>query len=513
MKKEYQKFAKYALILSGIAAVITIILYVILNKFSLPVQISLAVFVVGLAAYGSLNPLAVKQILYGRQAKYGSNALILTLAFLGILIVINLIAYNNTVRWDLTEDKTNTLADETLNVLKSLDDEVNVQAFFSSLISRENAENLLMNYKANSNGNFVYEFIDPNENPIVASSAGITRDGSIVVRSGEIKEIVTSITEEQLTSALIRIKSPEKKIIYALTGHGEASFTSSSDISYSYAVSELVSKNYTVNELNLMATNAIPDDATVIIIAGPLKPLSLNEVELIEAFVNQGGSLLIMYEPRIMTQFNELEDPLEIYLSEAWNFSFGNDMVIDLTANPITTAVAASYGTHAITNKLEGMVSIFLTSRSIVLGSNQTKIPSILASTSSQSWAETDFEALLNDEVTFDGTLDIAGPLTLAVAVEDSNIGSRVVAIGDSEFANDIYYAYYGNADLFLNAVDWVSGLDEIISLTARTKTTRTLVTPNRYVQNAILLSVVILIPSLIIVAAIIVFVKRHREV
>lgn len=513
MKAKLQKFAKYALVLSGLGLLSTIVTAVIFGKFNLPVQISLAAAVIGLAAYALMDPAAVRQFLSGREAKYGSNSLVMILAVLGILVVVNLIGYKNTVRWDLTQDKSNSLAKETLDVLKALDQPVKAQAFFTAQTSVTTAETLLRNLKANSGGKFDYEFLDPNQNPVEANAAGVTRDGSIVLTSGGAKETVTTVNEEQLTSALIRLKSPEKKILYALTGHGEPSFTSSEATGFSYAASELQSKNYTINELNLLTTNSIPADARGIIIAAPQKPLSENEVNLIKAFVDKGGSLLVMYQPKVLTQFGDLPDPLASYLSQTWHITLQDNFVIDQTANPISTAVAASYGASPITKPLQNMVTIFPTARSLTVDTSGTPAPTVLVSTGGQSWAETDMQALQQSQATFDQAVDTAGPLALMASNENTTTKSRVVVAGDADFAANAAYAYYGNADLFLNAVDWMSGQDQLISLTAKTQTTRTLITPNQYVRNAILFGGVILIPAVILVTAIVVFVKRQREV
>ena len=57
------------------------------------IVISAAVIILGLAIYGILNPDGVRRFFTGRQVHYGSNTLIMSLAFLGILIVINLLVY------------------------------------------------------------------------------------------------------------------------------------------------------------------------------------------------------------------------------------------------------------------------------------------------------------------------------------------------------------------------------------------------------------------------------------
>ena len=122
-------------------------------------------------------------------------------------------------------------------------------------------------------------------------------------------------------------------------------------------------------------------------------------------------------------------------------------------------------------------------------------------------------EALLNNSATYDTGSDLAGPLALALAVEDSSTGSRIVAFGDSEFANNAMYQYYGNADLFLNSVDWVAKQDQLINLTAKSTTKRTLVTPNQAVQNAILFGSVAVIPLAIVIAGVVVGIQRRKEI
>ncbi|MBT3713568.1 MAG: hypothetical protein HOG15_09480 [Anaerolineae bacterium] len=55
----------------------------------LALQISAAVFILGLAFFAIILPDKTRQILTGKTVRYGSNLLIITLAFLGILITLN----------------------------------------------------------------------------------------------------------------------------------------------------------------------------------------------------------------------------------------------------------------------------------------------------------------------------------------------------------------------------------------------------------------------------------------
>ena len=512
MKIKHNKFAKIGLIIAAIAAFAGLALALILKKFTLPVQISLGVAVIGLVAYVTLDPGSVRRFITGRQAKHGSNALILTLSVVGILSIINLLSYKNTIRWDLTEDKENTLAQETLSILKSLDAPIHAQAFFSSNLSRESASSLLENLKIESNGNFDYEFIDPNLEPILAKNAGIGRDGSIVLKMEERQDLVTTITEAQVTSALIRLSQPGDRSIYFLTGHGERSISENSEFSYIKAVAELKTKNFIINDLNLIATNSIPEDAKAIVIASPVKPLSAIEVQLIKEFQATGGSLVVLYEPSLLTDFGDMEDPLQIYLSEFWSVQINDDFVIDQTAINDKQAIITSFYDHPISESLT-MVAILPSARSVTINTSGTNAANPLAFTSENSWAETDLNSLLQGNYEFTSGIDVAGPISLAGISEDATTGSRLVVFGDVDFANDSNYTYYGNADLFLNSVDWAANQDKLINLTPRTKTTRVIATPQQYVQGLIMFGSIIMLPALIILAAIVVFVRRKREI
>jgi ABC-type uncharacterized transport system involved in gliding motility auxiliary subunit len=514
MKAFMKKYSNIIAIIGLVALLAAGVIALIMKSFSIPVEISLIVAVIFLGAYGIFNPEKILSFFQGRQAKHGANSLVMTLSVLVIIVVVNIIGYKNTVRWDLTADKTNSLTKETLSTLKSLKEDVYAQAFFSSNTSSTDAKTLLLNFKSSSNGKFDYKFIDPNQEPAAANAAGITRDGTIVLTMGSSKEIITSVTENDITSAIIRLQSPEDKIIYTLVGEGEPSFTTNAATSFYYANQELKSKNYTIKDLNLISESKVPEDAKAVIIAGPQKPLSENEVSILKDYVDKGGSLLIMYEPTVMTQFGDSPDPLSTYLDSTWGMTLENDFVVDMTANASSTAVVTKYGSHEITKNLTNMASILPSARTIKVDTTKKDLTlTELAYTSSQSWAEFDLASLKDNKVKFDTGTDQQGPLVVAASGLNPTTKARIVVFGDSDFVTDSYYQYYSNADLFINAVDWVSNQDALITLTSREQTTRLLVTPSGYGLSAILLGTVVLIPAAIILAAIIVFVRRRREV
>ena len=185
MKRDWRRFAPFALYLSILAAIVSAGLYIVFREFNLPLQISLALVVLGLAIFVILDPERSRQALTGRQARYGSNAVVMGLAFIGILGVVNYLIYQNPKRWDLTENQQFTLAPETLDTLNTLPEPVNATAFFTQRTPSDTAEGLLDQYKFKGDGQFDYQFINPEADPVAAQQAEITRDGTVVLRMGE----------------------------------------------------------------------------------------------------------------------------------------------------------------------------------------------------------------------------------------------------------------------------------------------------------------------------------------
>jgi len=515
LNRDFRRYAPIGLYLAGLAAIVSLALFIILRTFNLPLQISLGMIVIGLALFVLLDPGRAREALTGRQARYGSNALLLTIAFTGILVVINYLVFNNSKQWDLTEDQTNTLAPETLKTLQSLKAPVKAEAFYTSAMSVESATNLLQNYKANSQGKFDFEIVDPNVDPVRAQQAGITRDGTIVLSSEDRREIVTYSSEEELTGALIRLTNPGERTVYFLTGHGEYSLESTGDSNYSQVKSSLTAKNYTVESLNLLADPAIPSNALAVIVAGPTKPLSDAEIKIIQTYVDNGGSLVYLSEPAPVTEFGDQSDPMIDYLKTSWGIDLGQNIIIDVNPNNSQpfTVVSNRFGSHPITNRMYTLALVMPSARSVRIGTAPEGITlTELAYTTQNAWGETDLESLKQNKASLDQTKDLIGPVALAVAGENSTTGGRILVIGDSDFAGSRAFNQYGNSDFILNGIDWAAEQENLISLTPRKTTERVLVTPQAYTMGLVLFGSVFLLPGLVIATGIIVWIQRRRR-
>jgi len=534
MKNKLQniRYEKISLILALVALTATVLLVLVkvtmaLKMFTpsnpddinLALSISAAVTVLGLAVYAMLAPDTVRKFLTGRQARYGSNAFVMALAFVGIVIVANYLGYKNPGKpLDLTEDKQNTLSSEMIKVLENLPGKMTATAFYSQS-STADAQTLLDNMKVNSKGNFDYRFVDPVANPVEAKNAGVTGDGKIVLTLGDHSEIASYADESELLRAINRLLNPEQRTVYFLTGHGERDINGSGDTAMSRARETLENKNYTVKTLNLLADNRLPEDARAIVIAGPMKPLTAVEVGLLNQYTQQGGALVIMEDPVPLTDFGDAEDPLAGSLARVWGIRLRNDFIVDTASTVNQNAVGASYNpSHPITSAMT-LYTIFPLARSIEILNDQpeglvTLTSLVETSPQSQSWGETDFSVLEKStaSVSLDSGMDTPGPLTLVASGENLKDKGRVVVFGNSIFATDPGFDAYGNGDLFINAVDWAAGNDTPVDITPHSTTERTFMPPGQIQWVAILLGSVCILPGIILVAGAAAWRARKRR-
>lgn len=481
--------------------------------------ISAAVLVLGLAVYGILNPDGVRRFFSGRQARYGSNAVIMALAFIGIIFVINWLVYQNPWSKDVTEDQTHTLAPETIRALATLPEKVTAIAFYSPQTPADTAKQLLDNFKSNGKGKFDYRFVDPNSDPILARQYGITGDGKIVLTMGKASETAGFADESDMTQALIRLISPQARTVYFLTGHGEPDINGTETTGLSRARSTLESKNYTVKTLNLASTHKIPDDAKALIEAGPTNPMLSDEVTLIKAYLAKGGSFILLEDSTLVTKFGTNPDPLADYLKSDWGITLDNDVVLDPNPNNPTgnglNAISDTYNTTSPITQHTTLITVMPEARSLTLSKTAPQGVTVepLITTSSITWGETDLASLQNQQQpSLDPNTDFRGPLTIAASAEHATTNSRLVVFGNSIFVTDKGFDVAGNGDIFVNSIDWAAQQTNLINITPHTPVTRTFNPPGQLSFIMILLGTVIVIPGLVVAAGVSNWLARRRR-
>ena len=268
------------------------------------------------------------------------------------------------------------------------------------------------------------DYIDPDTRPIVAREFDIQAYGTVVIDYMGKRERVTSDTEQDLTNALIKAMSTMERKVYFLQGHGEKEPNRTERDGYSAVSGSLRRDNYMVERLVLAQMKEVPDDATVVLIAGPTTDLLDTEAEAIRRYLARAGKLMVMVDPLLGPQAAPLPN-LEGIVKE-WGVTLGNNVVVDVSGatNDPSIAVAATYPMHAITERF-ATLTIYPLARSInpVEGGANGRTAQTIVETSRQSWAEANLASLSGEAgVSMDeASGDKVGPVPLGVAVSSAS--------------------------------------------------------------------------------------------
>src|SRR5688572_5464385 len=462
-----------------------------------------------------------------RQARYGAIATIGVIVALAIAVAVNYIGARQNKRWDLTASRQNSLAEQTVKVLTSLEAPVKFTVF-AQQTDFERFRQRLDAYAYTSKQVSV-EYIDPDLKPVEARAAGIEAYGTVLVNYRDKTERITTDSEQDLTNALIKAMSTMERKVYYLQGHGEREPNKTERDGYSAVSGSLRKDNYMVERLVLAQMKEVPDDATVVIVPGPTSDILPSEAEALRRYLAKAGKMMVMLDPPIGANAAPMPN-LEAILKE-WGVTAGNNVVVDISGatNDPSIAVAATYPQHPITETFR-TITIFPLARSVdaIEGGTNGRVPQRIVETTRGSWAEANLASLNGDAgVAMDeASGDKPGPVALAVAVSAPVEGAaasstpatgealkpetRIVVFGDSDFASNAYGGgSLGNVNLFANAISWLAQQENLIAIRpTEAADRRVTMTPQQQTLAAI--TSIFVLPGLVFAAGIFTWWRRR---
>src|SRR5687767_15432534 len=233
-------------------------------------------------------------------------------------------------------------------------------------------------------------------------------------------ERVTSATEQDLTGALVKVLNPKERRVYFLSGHGEKDPVDTERTGYSSIIDALRRDNYQWEKLILAQTNQVPENANVIIIAGPKTDLLEGEIELLRGYLAKAGKLLVMVDPA-----ENLKQPSPMPrlagLLREWGMTATDSVIVDfsgLTRVATVPVAAPPYPNHPITERFN-LISMFPLARAIApaTGAPDGRTPQPFVQTAPKTWAETNMATLENTDALAPepDKGDTAGPVTVAM--------------------------------------------------------------------------------------------------
>jgi ABC-type uncharacterized transport system involved in gliding motility auxiliary subunit len=457
-----------------------------------------------------------------RSTKFGANSVLMAVIFVAILGIVNFILARHDARFDLSESGAFSLSPQTVNVVKNLQNEVKFSGFFKEQSAlRAQAKDLFENYQHES-PRVKYELIDPDKKPQVVKQYGVTEYDTIVLESGGQSATVRTVSEQELTSALIRISRGAKKAFYFVEGHGERSIGDADRQGYSYLKESLEKQGFAVKKLLLLSEKHIPDDAAVVVIGGPQRPFADEELGAVEGYLKKGGQLFVLLDALAPSN-------LEGLLSK-WGAKFENDIILDMTSGlggAVPIVNPGTYPNHPITEKFN-LATFYPLARSVAFDASREGTFQFdpLLQTGPNSWLTRKVEG----DLSIDPNRDKKGPIIIGGVIQfkkeaplpvkeeeakppvaaDPAKKARLVIIGDSDFGSNAIVRSSGNGDLFQNVVTWLAEEEDLVSIRPQEAKTSSLLMTQQQIKATLYTSVLIL-PTGILIAGLSIWRRRRR--
>lgn len=458
---------------------------------------------VGVGLWVTLTAFYYEEILHfliSRRGRIGASATASSVFMLGVVVLLVYISDRHNLSWDLTKTKQHTLSPQTLKVVKAIDKEVTVVAFYD-VNSRDflRVRDLLKRYET-ANPKIKIRVVDPRAEPALARQYEAMGTGITVFEADGRRERVSFGGEKEFTGALLKVTRNKKPTVYFLQGHGEHDHNSFADDGYGALKSGLERLNYQVKELKLLTEKTVPKDCDVLVISGAQRELFTQEKQAIKSYLDKGGRLLLALEPDPAPSFND-------WLEE-WGLEAKPGIVVEPANNILGDAAAIfafGFRFHDVTRpfqKARQEAVLFITARPLKRKTNGTSGVTLteLIETSASSWREGQFQGVVKKDQN-----EESGPFILAAAIEKSVTEKkkmRAVVIADSDFASNQFIRNLLNGAFIANCIHWLAEEDVLLDIPPKEEPPQTLFLSRQqtiftFVWSVIVLPLAILISGL----------------
>lgn len=490
------QIGQIASILGAVGLLIGIVGFIWQAGFTVVIGAALLVGVGGLIVWGVMTPDEFRGFITGRQMRQSTAAFFSTFLVIGIAALTYVFLARAVITVDMTQSGRFTLSSETLALISRIDSPMQITGFYSPnrVREREIDDQFFRPYEEASGGLIKRVYIDPEQEPIRAQifveGFGVVADGTVFVSfltpDGQIDLLRTTVVftpqgrssnqERDLTNAINRLMVQGTFAVYFEIGHGELEALSTAPNGLSTLVNGLLSNGIRVEFLNLaeIAANAgsLPTDISVLVMARPTTDLSVPEIELLNAYLNSGGSVFIMTDVVFGSDnpFMAQNGPFNQFLWQSYGIRALDAVIIDPLANvggnPLDIAGYAFSGNTDIGARLDPQATppLFRIPRALQL--NQAPVNNgWVILTSEQSYAKLDLVGLTtNNDTSFNEATDLLGSQALVTWAWNTQTDGRLLVVGDADFAtNDFIDAAPGNRILVFDGLVWLMDIQSRI--------------------------------------------------
>ncbi len=442
------------------------------------------------------------------------------------LTAVGLLAWLSTrhhlqVQADWTSQGRNTLSPASRELIARLDAPIEITAYArEEPVLRAHIQELVERYRRHK-GNIELRYVNPDAVPNQVRQLGITADGELIIEYRGRSEHLQTHTEQAMTNALQRVARGGERWLVFLAGHGERDPLGQANHDLGNWGQHLESRGFVVKSLNLAERGSLPEQTTVLVVAGPQVNLLPGEVAVVQRYLEEGGNLLWLVDPGPMRGLAPV--------AELLGLEFQPGVVVDPTTklfgieNP-AVALVTGYPFHPITQDFT-LLTLYPEALGLQADPPEPWRAQAFLTTSGHAWSET---GELAGEVSYEEETDIGGPLDIGIALSRALDGDesesaveqatatqkafqRVVITGNGDFLSNAFLGNAGNLDLGMNIVNWLASDDTLIAIPAHVAPDLNL-TLSRVHMAVIGFGFLVGLPALLLGSGVFIWLRRRRR-
>jgi hypothetical protein len=401
---------------------------------------------------------------------------------IALMFPVNYLAKQHEKEWDVAYFRTTRPGESTLAIVRTLSEPMEVVLFYpaGSDVAAE-VRPYFDDLARSSEGRLTVKVVDQAFDPVLAEELKIRENGQIVLKQGEANE------KFKIDPDLDRAKKDLRKLdsvvqkhllkvtrgartVYFVQGHGEANWRDDENPFRKVQLFKkeiLEGQNYKVKTLGMAdgLANTVPDDANLVVVAGPQSPLYPEEVESLKRYFDGGGSLLVLVDPA--------GDPMTDLLAhigvKPGTAPLANAEVhARLTGGPADNILVATnkYGSHPAVKTLSRnsqVAHMVLPSVTSVEKAAETsnKVTTLIR-TLPNTWAD-DNRNFAADEGEQKKVYEVAVAVTKDTGEGDAKKEARTIVVGNVGFLSDQpLSALRANQVFALDGVRWLDHDEDI---------------------------------------------------
>lgn len=506
------KLSKLSLLFAGICLVSMAIIRYLIGEWVPFCWLALGLAVVFVAVAGVKDRAFFKEFFTMKTTKEGMSMGMLILMLVATLAIVNYLGAKHSITWDFSSAESNTLSPQSIQLVKSLDTDLKVYFFYKKGVegneeNRRQFRELVKKYQDQS-AKVKMDFVEVNEQPDLSKEFGVDKGSGVVFLDyKDRRSRIEKIDEQEFTSALVKVTREKTKTIYFTVGHGEMSLDEGKEALGIKSLKTLLeSSRYVIQTLPLSQNAKIPEDADVIVIAGPIQNFQDFEIKALEDYLRQGGSLFLAIESQNSAGLEKLVSAAGIELQNNYILNVVETRLgRGINQGPVMGAVFSK--TNKITKSFgKNEITLFRYPQALKIG----KVPSgivvdEIVKTASDAMA---FESL---RVSGEGP---AGSYALVDEVTGTWPGGskpfNMIVAGDVDFLTNQMLYQNLNRDLVLNSVAALAKEENLISITPKEpQATQMYLTETKF--GLFLFAFIIPLPILLLGISISLYMRRRN--